>query len=75
MSPIVFVYGFPPKMQLDEFRAEFFQGIDESSYVAKIDFKSEKIYAFIHTNTQEQAQELIDRWHDKPMKQSGENKL
>lgn len=75
MAPIVFVYGFPPKLDLDDFRAEFFEGVDENSYVSKLDYKAEKIYAFIHTKTVEQAQELIERWNNKPMRNSGENKL
>ena len=75
MAPIVFVYGFPPRMDIEDFRAEFFESVDEQAVVSKIDFKADKIFAFIHTNTLEQAQDLIDRWDGKPMKDSGDNKL
>jgi len=74
--PVVYVYGFPPRMELEEFQNEFFEDLDfQSSDVAKIDYKKEKIYAFIHTHNQQQAQTLIDKWNDKPMRKSGDNKL
>lgn len=73
MSATVFVYGFPPGMELEEFKTEFFEGIDIDSYVQRIDFKKEKIFAFIHVNTVDQANELINKWNGKPMAKSGEN--
>merc|ERR1712003_96230 len=73
MSATVFVYGFPPGMELEEFKTEFFEDIDIDSYVQRIDFKKEKIFAFIHVNNVEQANELIEKWNGKPMAKSGEN--
>jgi len=65
MAPL-YVYGFAPKMTQEEFQNKFFEPFSED-YCEKVDFKGDKIYAFVHTRTLEQANELINYWNGRKM--------
>lgn len=69
-STCVYVYGFAPGTTEEEFCAEFFADFDQSEIVQRIDFKGEKIFAFVHVNTEEQANDLIENWNGQQMKNS-----
>jgi len=75
MGVNVWVYGFPPKMTEEEFRRQFFREFDESVYCEKLDYKGEKIFAFVHTYTMDQANEIIAHWNNRKMENSGEHLL
>lgn len=66
----VYVYGFAPGTQETDFLNEFFADFDQHEMVQRVDFKGDKIMAFIHVNTEKQAQDLIDNWNGQKMSNS-----
>jgi len=66
----VYVYGFAPGTSEEDFCGEFFADFDQHEICTRIDFKGDRIFAFIHTHTDEQAQGLINRWNGQKMNNS-----
>merc|ERR1711937_212191 len=65
MAPL-YVYGFAPRMTQEDFTQKFFEPFSEE-YLEKVDFKGDKIYAFVHVKTLEQANEIINYWNGRKM--------
>merc|ERR1711981_173616 len=65
-AKIVYVYGFNPAIEEEQFRAEFTAPFPDMQ-IAKVDFFKKKLQAFIHCTTHEDAQKVIDQWDKKMM--------
>lgn len=65
MAPL-YVYGFAPRMTQEDFTKKLLEPFSED-YLEKVDFKGDKIYAFVHVKTLEQANEIINYWNGRKM--------
>lgn len=66
----VYVYGFAPGTTEEDFCSEFFADFDQDEICHRIDFKGDKIFAFIHVHTEQQANDLIENWNGQKMSNS-----